>query len=209
MFMIRTFTLGRIALPFLFLFVIKLGTAQNYLGLSGGGGLATEVGFRAAAIGEFPVNAVLCLQTEVVFIQRANWEIIQRLNQDIDYRQVVISYIELPLLAKFNLDLNAVSLYGLLGLKLGYGVNMAGNYVEDGLIISEKLSFDEKYIEQFDMGLNLGVGIEREISKARKIFIDYRYYLGLYDIDREADSEIYNAGSVVNMGFLIPIGGKK
>jgi hypothetical protein len=209
MFMIRTFTLGRIALPFLFLFVFKLGTAQNYVGLSGGGGLATEVGFRTAAIGEFPVNSILSIQTEVVFIQRANWEIIQRLNQDIDYRQVVVAYIELPLLAKFSLDLNAISLHGLLGVKLGYGINMVGNYVEDGSIISEKFQFDEKNIEQFDMGLNLGFGIEREISKARKIFIDYRYYLGLYDIDKEADSEIYNAGSVVNMGFLIPIGGKK
>ena len=196
----------RSLLLFFFLFFVIIGKSQNYLGIAGGGGLTGDVGLRAAVVAEFPVNSFMSFQSEVVFVQRANAEIIRRLDPDRDYRQVVLSYLELPLMVRFKLDLDAVELFALLGIKAGYSVDMRANYVEEGSLSSEKLSFNTNKIDRFDVGLSLGVGLEKVISKYRKIFIDYRYYLGLYNIDEVPNAEIFNQGSVVNLGFLIPIG---
>lgn len=195
----------RLLLCFIFVCLSFYGKAQSYIGIAGGGGLTSEVGLRAATIAEFKVNSFLSFQPEFTYVQRTNQEIIRRLNPNRDYRQVIIDYFEIPLLAKFQVSVNSFRVVALMGPKVSYGMNMKANFVTENRITSEKISFEERGIDRFDVGLNLGVGIDKTISKNRKIFIDIRYYLGIYDIDTWEDSEIFNQGPVVNLGFLIPV----
>lgn len=180
-------------------------SAQTYLGLSGGGGISTEVLFRAAIPVEIPINQTISLRTEFVYIQRENRDVLLKLNGDRHYWQPVISYFEWPVLAKAHLHIKSMSFYALAGPKLGYGFKLAANYLEDNTFYEERFDFSDKDIHHWDVGLNVGFGLEKRINKNRKIFVDYRYYLGLFDIDKGASTSIYNQGQVFNLGFLLPI----
>lgn len=179
--------------------------AQLFVGLSGGGGISSEVLFRAAIPAEVSLNKTISIRTELVYIQRENRDVLQKLNGDRSYWQPVISYLELPILAKAHLDFKSISVYALAGPKFGYGIKLAANYLEDNTFYEEHFSFSDKGIHQWDIGLNLGFGLEKRINKNRKIFVDYRYYLGLYDLDKDASTSIFNQGQVINLGFLLPV----
>lgn len=181
--------------------------AQSYIGLSGGGGLTPEVFFRAAIPVEVPVHQNVSLRSELVYIQRANRDILLKLIGDRDYWQATISYVEIPVLAQMHLDIKTFSIYALIGPKFGFGVRIAANYSEGNVLYEERLSFNEKGIRRFDVGVNLGAGLEKRIVKDRKIFMEYRYYLGLSDINTDSSNTIYNQGQVFNLGFLLPIFG--
>ena len=168
--MVRTYTIDRTLLITLFLFFCLSAKSQSYIGIAGGGGLTSDVGLRAALVGEIPIKSFWAIQTEAAFIQRANWEIIRRLDEGKDYRQVMLSYVELPVMSKMELNLKAVRLYALLGVKVGYALNMQANFVEDGIINAERLSFDETQIDRFDFGLSLGVtGAQRDCQQQRQM----------------------------------------
>lgn len=182
--------------------------AQYYLGLSGGGGISGEVFFRAAIPAEAELTQTLSIRSEVVYVQRENRDLLIKLIGDRNYWQATISYLEIPVLAKAHLHLKSLSIYVLAGPKVGYGIRLAANYSEGSVLFEERFDFDEKEIHRLDFGLNLGFGLEKRINKNRKIFIDYRYYLGLSDIDSGAPTNnIYNQGQVFNLGFLLPIDG--
>ena len=199
----------KFSLPLLFLcFSIGISfqlSAQSYIGLSGGGGINSEVLFRTAIPAEIPINQTLSIRSELVYIQRENRDILLKLNGDRNYWQPVISYLELPILAKAHLHINSLSIYALAGPKFGYGIKLAANYLEDNTFYEERFHFSDEGIHQFDFGLNFGFGLEKRINKDRKIFVDYRFYLGLYDIDQAASTSIFNQGQVFNLGFLVPI----
>ena len=178
---------------------------QHYLGISGGGGINTDVLFRAAIPYEYSLSPQLSSQTELSYIQRENRALLQRLIGERNYRQAALSYLELPILLKAKMSVKSFSVYVLAGPKLGYGLRFSANYLEDSKLLEQRFDFDEEHIGRFDFGFNLGGGIEKRISKDRKIFIDYRFYLGLFDIDRLDETEVFNQGHVFNLGFLLPI----
>ena len=183
----------------------KVGFTQDYLGISGGAGLASEVGVRAAAVGEFSRNNFFSIQPELSFVQRVNNDILRVLEPNIDYRQASVEYVEISVLSKFSLSIEAFHLFALIGPKIGYGLNLKANFVEDDVLITRKLSFTDQGIARFDWGINVGAGLEKKIRKGRKIFIDYRYYLGLQDLNEYSEAAIFNQGAMLNLGLLIPI----
>lgn len=199
----------KLSLSLLFLFVFTgmyfQLRAQSYVGLSGGGGINSEVLFRAAIPAEIPINQTLSVRTELVYIQRENRDVLQKLNGDRNYWQPVISYLELPVLAKAHLRIKSMSIYAVAGPKLGYGIKLAANYLEDNTFYAERFDFRKEKLHQLDIGLNFGFGLEKRINKDRKIFVDYRFYLGLYDIDQSSSTSIFNQGQVFNLGFLVPV----
>lgn len=186
-------------------FVSKPVFTQDYLGISGGAGLANEVGVRAAAVGEFKINNFFSLQPEISFVQRLNKDILRVLEPNIDYRQASVEYLEWSVLSKFSLSIETFHLFALIGPKAGYGLNLKANFIEDDILITRKLSFTDQGIGRFDWGINVGAGVEKKIRKGRKIFIDYRYYLGLKDLNEHSETAIFNQGAMLNLGLLIPI----
>ena len=194
----------------LLLFVAKSPLhSQHYLGVSGGGGINTEVVFRAAVQHEVSLSQNVSLQTELAYIERENRELLLRLIGKKNFRHAKISYLELPIFVKAKMPVKSIQLYALAGAKIGYGLRLSASYLEDSRLIEERLQFGEQHVSHFDFGLNLGAGIEKTINKDRKIFIDYRFYLGLLDIDQLAETDIFNQGHVFNIGFLIPISREK
>ena len=181
---------------------------QHYAGISGGAGLTFELGIRAAAVSEIPLTSFLSIEAQIAFSQRPNRELVWRLNPDIDYRQAMIEYIEVPVLAKFNVNVNSFSVAAYIGPNISYGLKVRASSLQPEFT-TEKIPFEELNLSRFDMGLNLGVGLDKTISKNRKIFLVYLFYLGLKDIDQNQFSEMYNQGAFVNLGFLIPLSENK
>lgn len=186
------------------LFFVPAGKGQTYLGLAGGGGLPNQVVFRAALPMEVKVKNAFALQGEVSFVQRENLQVLHLLSGNRQYVLPVISYLELPFLAKVALDMKSFNIYGLAGPKVGYATGLASTYWEDNILYREKLSVEE-HIQRFDFGLYVGAGVEKVISNGRKIFIEARYYLGLCNISSREEVEVFNEGRSFNLGFKIPL----
>ncbi len=75
--------------------------------------------------------------------------------------------------------------------------------------------FPETHLARTEFYLTGGIGISYAIG-APRIFINYRYLYGLANIDGEGlityingrpytDIKEYNCGSIISMGFLIPL----
>lgn len=212
--MIVTFANTRMmkrAYPLLFLvtallcFLPGLTSAQFAIGLSGGGGLNENTGFRAAIPMEYGFRPSLSLFSGVAFVQRRNREIVRKLDAERDYFFTATDYLSVPFYLKLRLHWKPLSLYGLLGTEINYGLRMHANGLDDFRLFREPLAFDALRLQRWDIGLGIGAGFSADIHRQRKIFADIRYYLGITDIDRSAEAEIYNDGIYMTLGFLMPL----
>ncbi len=196
---------------FLFLFCCFLAMperafAQNHLGLSAGADLYEQVDFRVALMVEIQDNDWLSWQAEFVYIKRENLDIIQLLPAERDFIRPVISYFYLPILMKAKLEIPGANMYALLGPKIGRAAAVYSTLVsEDKSVVNETFELNELGLGQWDFGLSLGIGLEKEITRNKKIFIEFRYYLGLTDINQLTEDSIYNEGKSFNLGFFLPI----
>jgi len=187
------------------LFCLSAASAQAYIGLNGGAGMPDEVLFRGALSGEFHLTDNVSVQIETAYIQRENPSLLIELPRGRNYIQPVINYVEAPLLMKVRLPLPIVDLYAIAGPQLAYGVGLSSTYEEDNMIYTERLDFDRSGIARLDIGCYFGAGLEKEITQGRKIFVDVRYYLGLYNINARGEEELFNQGKCFALGFMIPI----
>lgn len=196
-------------LRLLLLFVLLMGCwsldAQTYVGIIGGGGLNSNVGLRAGVQAKRSFKNWLSGQTEIAFTNRSNAGIVQRLPGDLDYRRATISYLELPVLAKWNLDIASFRFFALTGLSVEYAVAIRATHLMEENYLSEKISFQDIDLQRFDYGLTLGAGVEWKISRAKKVFVDFRHYLGLADLDPSENGTLFNEGTVIQIGFSIPL----
>ena len=72
-------------------------------------------------------------------------------------------------------------------------------------MVNQKIVLEDIEVLAWDIGMNLGIGLEKNISNDKKIFVEFRYYLGMKDLFPKGETEIYNEGKSFNLGFLIPI----
>lgn len=195
--------------PWIALLIISalpvLGKAQVYIGLGGGGGIPHEVLFRAAVPLEISLRENISIQTGAAFVQRENTEVLVNLSRSRNYLRPVINYLELPVLLKMNLPFEIFDFYGFIGPKVAYGVQLNSTYREDNRLFQEHLNFKESNISRFDAGLSLGVGIEKKISRGNKLFIDFRHYLGFFNINTGEGEDIFNGGKAFTIGFMIAL----
>lgn len=176
-----------------------------YVGISGGGGLPDEVLIHGGVPVEIPVREHFSIQLEAVYIQRENFDLLAKLPAGRNYIRPVVSYLEFPLLGKWKLPFEIVDLYGIAGPKVGYGIHLGSTYEEDNILYAERLSFQREGVHRFDIGVSVGVGVEKVISRGRKLFVDFRYYLGLHNINSLPGEEVFNNGKTFALGFLIPL----
>ncbi|MCB0629807.1 MAG: porin family protein [Saprospiraceae bacterium] len=178
--------------------------AQNSFGVSGGGGFTQSTGFRAALPVEIRIKNNTALFGGPAFLMRRNQEIIRKLDAARDYYTVETNYLSLPVMVKLRLDWEPIHLYGLFGIEVNYGLRMQATGVEDQTLFKEKLDFDHIQLSRLDGGVTVGGGFEAELRNFRKIFADLRYYLGILDIDQSPDGEIFQEGTYVTLGFMMP-----
>ena len=180
-----------------------------YLGVSGGSGIRGEVLFRGSVPAEIVLKDNFSALVEIGYVERENPSVLAQLHRGRNYLKPVISYLELPVLAKVRLSFESFDLFFVGGPQIAYGIALRSTYEEDNMLRSEKLTFEETGLSRLDLGLVAGGGLEKEISEGRKIFIDMRFYLGLFNINKEGDEAIFNQGKHFSLGFLIPIKKKR
>lgn len=189
----------------LFLFNSRLN-AQTFLGLSAGADLYDQVDFRAAGVLEWSKNELFSWQTELIYVKRENVSLLQLLPQSSNYIRPIISYIEVPFLFKIKLNLQGAKLFAIVGPKVGYALAAYSTlWKENGELVRQQIKLEDIEVVGWDIGMNLGAGLEKDISNGKKIFIEFRYYLGMKDLFPQGETEIYNEGKSFNLGFLIPI----
>ncbi len=182
-----------------------LAKSQTYVGLNAGGGIDGMVSLRAAVPMEHTFSETFSLYSGISFTQQHNAELLLKLNHERDYRRVTLSYLGVPLMIKTKFSLNSFFMYALAGAQLNYGVGLTTSYLEEGTYGAEKLRFQDIGITRWDVGLNAGIGVEKEISNDCKIFAEFLLLFNFYDIDQDPVNEIYNEGKVFNLGFLFPL----
>jgi len=197
-----------VVLPLLLCWIPFLANTQTYLGLSGGGGFPAEVAFRGGLQMERQVSEVLYLRGALAFLQIENPDVVALLPRDKQYLQAVISYLEFPLQVKLQLDMDVFSIYGLLGPQVAYGTGLNTTFRLDNRYFGESLRVRD-WLRGWDLGLVSGMGVEKTISEGKKIFVEFRYQIGLLNISRQASREAFNQGKAVNIGFAVPLGNKK
>ena len=175
--------------------------AQSHIGLGVGGGLGERTGLRASFHFEFPLNTYLSLLPEFNFVQRRNRDLLRQLLllNDRDYRQATVNYLSIPILLKLQLSFKTLNPYAVIGPELAYGMNIQTYYVQNNRIFSEDLTFQNS--ERLDVGINMGLGLDKTLNRGHKIFLEYRFFLGLWDILSAAEQESYNEGSSLVLGF--------
>ncbi len=180
--------------------------AQTYFGLSGGADLYDQVDFRAAGIIEWKKTDFYSWQTELIYVKRENVGLLQLLPQNSNYIRPIISYIEIPFLIKLKLNIPGANLFAVVGPKIGYAMAAYSTlWKENGQLLNQKIVLEDIEVLGWDIGMNLGLGLEKDISNNKKIFVEFRYYLGMKDLFPKGEAEIYNEGKSFNLGFLIPV----
>lgn len=177
--------------------------SQSFIGLGGGGGWTDRAGLRASIPFEYSFNPYISVQSELNFAQRRNRDVIQLLiiMRERDYRQATLNYLSIPVLAKFKLPFGQLNPYVVLGPEVAYGVSLNTTYVEDNRIFTQRASYDDFYIDHWDFGMNFGIGMEKVTDHYHKIFLECRFYLGIYDYLQLPDQETFNENSTLVLGF--------
>lgn len=182
------------------------GWSQIYIGLSGGGGLNETSSLRVAALVEGKLTDMLQIQTGIVFQQQHNRAVIWKLNPLTDYRTVSMGYVGVPLLATLSLDFQSFRFYILGGAQVAYGVGGSVSYIDEaGLYQLQQLDYKKLTINRLDIRVNAGAGFAKVIRNDYQIFIEFYYSLGIYDIDKHPNAEIFNESQTLHVGLLLPL----
>lgn len=189
----------------IFFLPLSSGFSQASLGVFGGAGVIPFSGFRAGIAIELPIQEHLALQSEFAFNYRPNQEVVRKVASIFNSGQGHISYLDLPLILKLKLDLEPVHLYGLGGLGIGYGMYVQVDYWIDDQFFREWHNVEELDIRHWDVGIFIGGGGEWEIGRDRRLFMELRHYLGVVDIDRNPNTEIYNQHTFLMIGMYFPL----
>ncbi|MEL7118922.1 MAG: outer membrane beta-barrel protein [Bacteroidota bacterium] len=189
----------------LFLFTTT-AYSQKYLGISAGADLYESVDVRLAAAYEWERTNALTLQFEIAYVRRENYSLLPFLPVNENHIRPQINYLELPILMKFKMHIEETAIYAIAGPKLGWGLSIASTRSnERGEYIIVPLEWEELPIQRWDFGVSVGLGFEKRISNEKKIFLEFRYYLGITDLNTSNENDVYNEGKLINLGFSLPL----
>jgi hypothetical protein len=195
--------------PLLFLlfgFLLSLPlSAQLYLGGTAGSSILYPGYLRANLTLEYALSSNFSIRTGPGFTIRSNRALVRKIELDPDISSASSSYWSLPVNLKGQLGFKKFQLYGLAGLELGIGHRVYYVYIKEKNYYNGRSSFRSFGLNNFDLGVNAGFGIQRLVGKGRIIFMDYRFYLGLTDLDPADALTIYNESQGLSVGMLIPI----
>lgn len=153
-----------------------------------------KIGFEAGIFGEFPINRLLSIQPEAVFVQKGGEETSQSLGNS----SVTLNYVDVPLLLKINAPVaGSLQPYIFGGPYAGYLIEATSDADGENEDVTELLN-------EIHYGLKVGLGIN-----IGSILLDARYDMGLANLYKEneelegVDSEfkITTTGVVISLGI--------
>lgn len=161
---------------------------------SSGGSTRNTLAFAVSA--ETPIATGLYIEPTLAYVQRGvryNIATIESLNLP---AEVILNYIELPLLLKAKLATHSPRLRFCFSLGPAIGVLVTRKAEVLGLVEKD---LTERF-EGHDAMLHLGGGIEYALNRDSALLSHVRYNLGLIDIDKE-ESYFYSRGIQILFGF--------
>lgn len=178
-------------------FGIKGGAAAYQMTSEVGGVSNTsdpKIGFEAGIFGDFPINRILSIQPEVVFVQKGGEEA----SESIGTSSVTLNYVDVPLLLKINAPLDGIIkpyIFG--GPYAGYLLEATSESEGNNQEITE-------FLEELHYGLKVGLGLH-----IGSVVIDARYDMGVANLYTEdvsfgnTDTEVTlkTSGVVVSLGI--------
>lgn len=151
------------------------------------------VAFEAGIFGDFPINRILSIQPEVVFVQKGGEESDDALGTS----SATLSYVDVPLILKINAPVSdnfKPYIFG--GPFAGYLVDATSASKGNNQDISE-------FLEEFNYGVKVGLGVN-----IGRVVIDARYDMGFANIYKETeeagdfgDFTLTTTGVVLSLGI--------
>ena len=181
--------------------------AQSYIGIEGGGYIAPgETGLKIGIVSDFKIKKFLSFHPELIYIQKGVSLPLENLSNEITYRSPKVDYIQIPIMFNFSLDMNTLSFQIFAGPYISYGLKASAINIEDiNNPYKEIFTFEDINTHRLDFGASFGTSLVLEIAKAKKMFLDLRYNLGLRDINADPVGSTFNEGTSLTMGFMIPL----
>lgn len=125
------------------------------------------------------------------------------------YDQLEANYLEVPIMIDYAMVipfLHNWKAHANLGIYTAYWLN--GKYKTKGFDNSgEEFDFDKNKASRFDFGPNVGGRLEY-LLKSGSLSLDFRYELGLADLQKQAgdDTKNVNRAFIIGLTYLKPLG---
>lgn len=192
---------------FLFISINELQAQERSFGIKGGTGayqITSEfgnisstsdrkIGFEAGIFGEFPINRLLSIQPEAVFVQKGGEEASQSLGSS----SLTLNYVDVPLLLKINAPVDgALQPFIFGGPYAGYLIEATSDADGENEDLTDLLN-------EFYYGLKVGLGIN-----IGPLQLDARYDMGIANLYKE-DESLDGADSdfkITTSGFVVSLG---
>jgi len=157
------------------------------------------IAFGAAA--EIGVSDIFAVQPEVLFSQHGFSFEEDFGGGTVDF-DVILNYLQIPLLAKLKFGSDAVVINVLAGPHVGFGI---GDITFKADEEKETESWEDTGLQKFDFGITGGVGVSFAAGPGN-LGIDIRYQLGLSNLSDDDEDKANNRNLQAGLSYLIPIG---
>lgn len=182
-------------------------SAQFYIGAEAGA--YNPLGYytvKAGLVSDYQFLPSMSVHSEFVYIEKMVGLPLDLVFPERDLLNQKISYFKIPLTFQLKLNIQRVSTKLMIGPYWAYGLSVSAINADNGN--RSYFNFSEIGVNRMDFGAVIGGGFEILIAKGRKMFIDYRYNLGLIDIDQVDSVSTFNEGATLTMGMLVPLRAK-
>jgi hypothetical protein len=177
-------------------FGIKGGAAAYQITSEFGDASSTsdrKIGFEAGIFGDFPINRLLSIQPEAVFVQKGGEEASEQFGNS----SITLNYIDVPLLLKINAPVDGMLqpyIFG--GPYAGYLIEATSEAEGESTDLSD-------FLNEIHYGLKIGLGIN-----IGSFLIDARYDMGLANLYKENEDleGLDNNFEITSAGFVLSVG---
>ncbi len=122
--------------------------------------------------------------------------------------QLILNYLEIPVLAKYSFGSETIQGFVHAGPSIGYALSGKTKESVNDEEDETDIDFEEEELKRLDFSFALGGGIGFDAGPAT-IFADFRYLLGLTnldDSDSAEDATQNNRGIGFALGAIFPLG---
>ncbi len=162
---------------------------------------STRSGFKAGLVAELGIgNSGFALQAEPMYVEKGALMKLEsstfRAEADELESDFRMTYIELPILAKYSFGLGVIRPFVVAGPEFGWMMNAKVN----GTDVKEDL-------REFDVLATAGLGLDIELMETAYLFLEGRYNYGFSDLNdvEESTTELYNRGVQVMGGVKLAL----
>jgi opacity protein-like surface antigen len=159
--------------------------------------LSSRLGFAVGGVLQLMLSENVALQFQPMYLQKGTKIKIDAFDFD---DTVTLSYIEVPVMAKFMLGASQTRPYVMGGPTLGLKVGAS----------ADELDVDSDDFNGFDFGVAFGGGVSFPAGN-NSFFVEGRFAFGLSNILKEdtfGDLSAKNKGIMINAGMTFPMGGQ-